>query len=527
MKWSWILIPLFIWLMLSWFASSVGLADENDTAYSDNLLPNNNTATSNYSNGNLDGVASSTGSLTNNSTHNGFTITCQTQVSNACGQANTSVGEIEGSHDITLSATGSLVGVTGIDDGGNSHTSTQKKLDGGIVIENEISIQNCEWSGSAYQCGNSVGINDKYTLTIKVKNDEGEVIDEVTTIRYNDAGYHGNSRKFTDSLNITSTKSNNFEWSMTLEDGSGSTTTALLGPNLLGAEMKLQFPTDDYEPLTTTEITEINNALGTSNLTENEIWEVVSGIEQKLSEKIYEAGIPEGTKVQVELQENMTVKVYSSGPINEEMVEAIEAVETKENIVAAKQEVIKEVIQEEKSETIATKIIEENAPEEKKAEAKETEPTSEEPTTETVSTENNSKQEKVQSKKEVAAKSETKTSKKNIQNKELATNIDKVMASIDDTIKDVAKNLEVKSIVKLKAMEAGLSLDTYANQEFYIPKDIYLGNNLIDNRKIYNTVSLASYIANDPVNIKDNKLLDININKQRLLLEIEQLKNGT
>ena len=174
----------------------------------------------------------------------------------------------------------------------------------------------------------------------------------------------------------------------------------------------------------------------------------------------------------------------------------------------------------------AAKIIEENAPEEKKAEAKETEPTSEEPTTETVSTESNSKQEKVQSKKEVASKSETKTSKKNIQNKELATNIDKVMASIDDTIKDVAKNLEVKSIVKLKAMEAGVSLDAYANQEFYIPKDIYLGNNLIDNRKIYNTVSLASYIANDPVNIKDNTLRDININKQRLLLEIEQLKNG-
>ena len=100
------------------------------------------------------------------------------------------------------------------------------------------------------------------------------------------------------------------------------------------------------------------------------------------------------------------------------------------------------------------------------------------------------------------------------------------MASIDNTIKDVAKNLEVKSIVKLKAMEGEVSLATYANQEFYIPKDIYLGNNLIDNRKIYNTVSLASYIANDPVNIKDNKLQDININKQRLLLEIEALKNG-
>ena len=495
-----IILGIFLWLMLSWFASSVGLkADENDTAYSGNLLPNVGTTTSSKSNGNLDGVQSgSTGALTNNSTHNGFTITCQTQVSNACGNAFN--GEIEASHDLTLKATGSLVGVTGTDDGGNSHTSTQKKLDGGIVIENEISIQNCEWSGSAYQCGNSVGINDKYTLTIKVKNDEGEVIDEVTTIRYNDAGYNGNSRKFTDSLNITSTKSNNFEWSMTLEDGSGSTTTALLGPNLLGAEMKLQFPTDDYEPLTTTEITEINNALGTSNLTENEIWEVVSGIEQKLSEKIYEAGVPEGTKVQVELQENMTVKVYSSGPINEEMIEAIEAVETKENIVAAKQEVIKEVVKEEKSETIASKIIEESKKEEAPKEEK-------------------------KEKTEVAAKTETETTKKNIQKKKLTTNIDKVNDKIDNQIRDVAKNLEIKSIVKLQAMESDIDLAAYTQQTFYKPKEIYIGNNLVDNRDIYNSISLASYVANDPVNIKEQKLQDINLNKQRLILEIEQLKN--
>ena len=496
-----IILGIFLWLMLSWFASSVGLkADENDTAYSGNLLPNVGTTTSSKSNGNLDGVQSgSTGALTNNSTHNGFIITCQTQVSNACGNAFN--GEIEASHDLTLKATGSLVGVTGTDDGGNSHTSTQKKLDGGIVIENEISIQNCEWSGSAYQCGNSVGINDKYTLTIKVKNDEGEVIDEVTTIRYNDAGYNGNSRKFTDSLNITSTKSNNFEWSMTLEDGSGSTTTALLGPNLLGAEMKLQFPTEDYEPLSNEEITEINNALGTSNLTENEIWEVVSGIEQKLSEKIYEAGVPEGTKVQVELQENMTVKVYSSGPINEEMIEVIEEVESKATIVAAKQEVIKEVVKEEKSETIATKIIEESKKEEAPKEEK-------------------------KEKTEVAAKTETETTKKNIQKKKLTANIDKVNDKIDNQIRDVAKNLEVKSIVKLQAMESDIDLSAYTQQTFYKPKEIYIGNNLVDNRDIYNSISLASYIAKDPVNIKENILQEINLNKQRLLLEIEQLKNG-
>ena len=120
----------------------------------------------------------------------------------------------------------------------------------------------------------------------------------------------------------------------------------------------------------------------------------------------------------------------------------------------------------------------------------------------------------------------TKVASNKSKSKKLNANIDKVMAQVDSKIKDAAKNLEVKSIIKIQAMKSEVSLDTYANQKFYIPKDIYLGNNLIDNRDIYNTVSLASYIANDPVNIKNNKLQDININKQRLLLEIKQLKNG-
>ena len=46
----------------------------NDTAFSSNILPNAGTTTSNYSNAGFDGVASSTENLTNNSTHNGFSI---------------------------------------------------------------------------------------------------------------------------------------------------------------------------------------------------------------------------------------------------------------------------------------------------------------------------------------------------------------------------------------------------------------------------------------------------------------------
>ena len=85
--WSLIICGSLLWLILNWFAVSVGLA-ENDTATSTNILPNAGTTSSSRDNFDLDGVQSgSTGALTNNSTHNGFDITCPTQVNNACGTA--------------------------------------------------------------------------------------------------------------------------------------------------------------------------------------------------------------------------------------------------------------------------------------------------------------------------------------------------------------------------------------------------------------------------------------------------------
>ena len=47
-----------------------------------------------------------------------------------------------------------------------------------------------------------------------------------------------------------------------------------------------------------------------------------------------------------------------------------------------------------------------------------------------------------------------------------------------------------------------------------------------DNRDIYNNVNLVQYTSNDPINIKENILHNINIQKQKLLMEIEVLRNG-
>ena len=102
------------------------------------------------------------------------------------------------------------------------------------------------------------------------------------------------------------------------------------------------------------------------------------------------------------------------------------------------------------------------------------------------------------------------------------------MDKVDKDIKDIAKNLAIKNIIKIEAMTSEqASLDMYQNAVFYKPKDIYLDQlNIFDFRQIYPNTSLASYIQNDKIEIKARKLQEINIKKQRLLYELEMLKNG-
>jgi len=528
-------------------------AEDNDTGFSSNILPNAGTTTSSLTNSTLDGVQSgSTGNLTNNSTHNGFTITCDTQVGNACGKAFS--GELEASHDMTVTATGSLVGIEGDSTpDGVTHTSTQLKLNGGIGITSSVSVQNCEWSGSNYQCGNSVGVVDSYTITMKIKNSDGEVLASSTKIRTTDAGYNANAQSFDDSLNYNGVHANTYEWSWKGVDGSESTSSALRGPNLLGAELELAFPTDDYEPLSTAEIETINEALGTANLNESQIWDIVSGLEESIGETLnIETG---GAVTGVEFnEETFEVIVYTApGASVEKVAQVQELVQTMtetKTVETLKTEVIKEVIEEAKQETTSMEpqpmlleeapkeeesrpteqgpmkmastskeekqtikkeapVVEEKNEKEEKKETKEEKSNSNASTTSVVSKQNDTKQKKVQSKETV--KPELKV----------------MMAKVDEKIKNPLKNLQLKNLIKMDAIiQNQLSLDVY-NVAFYAPKNIYLKQlNLIDNRLIYAEKTLATYTDNDIIGIKARKLGILNNKKQQILIELETLKNG-
>ena len=474
--------------MLTWFGNSVGLAEENDTAFTTNILPNAGTSTSGLTNSTLDGVQSgSTGALSNNSTHNGFTITCETQVSNACGSAFN--GELEASHDMTVTASGSLVGIEGDSTpDGVTHTSTQIKLNGGINLSSSISVQNCEWNQSAYKCGSSNGAVDSYTLTMKVLDADENVLASSTQIRTTDSGYNLNAGSFDDSLHYNGVHANKYEWSWTGVDGSESTSSALMGPNLLGAEMALDFPIEDYEPLSAQEIKDMNEGLGTANLNESEIWNVISGLEESISEKL---NVETGGKVtSVELTENFEIVVTTSKSATVKETAKVQEVVQVMNKTKAVETLKKEAIAE---------VIKEAAKEKPK---------------ETIKKESTV----------VAKKSKQKVETK----KNIKPELKVIMAKIDTKVKDPVKNLELKNLVKMDRMiESDISLVAYNNIVFYVPKDIYLNQNeIFDNRSIYKNVDLVKYIDNDIMEIKLKKLNDNKYKQNILLLEIKELKNG-
>ncbi len=195
--------------------------------------------------------------------------------------------------------------------------------------------------------------------------------------------------------------------------------------------------------------------------------------------------------------------------------EAIEEEVVEESTEMAEEEVMEEenteMAEEEAVEEESTEMVEADDEETFEEEAQEEEPTSETATTSSVQDEKLAKQKKVQ------------------QKKAIVKNLDRIMDKVDKDIKDIAKNLAVKNIIKMQAMTSEqASLDMYQNAIFYRPKDIYLDQlNIFDNRQIYPNTNLASYTQNDKIEIKARKLQEINSRKQKLLMELEILKNAS
>jgi len=397
--------------------------------------------------------------------------------------------EVEVTGTGTLSYNGTLLDITTGED-----TTTQQKLDNGITLQGNTVVQNCEWSQSSYACGNRGSGRDSYSTKIQVLDSNGSVLSETNQIRNNDAGYNSSAFKYTDTVIYNDTGANRFNWQWTGIDGQANPSN-LGGPNLLGANL---FMTYDNSILDESVTEELNTV--TENLT------------NVLSEVIIE-------KEEVKIKATPTLTVTSAP--------TTKAAPTMNTAPVATQKT-----------TTTSKVTQKTT---------NTTPSNNAKSTTNTSSTGNSKAKPSESKKENSKESNSKVAKnattkkessakqKSVQSKESSTgenktelssgSVDMQMAKIDSDIKDIGKNLEIKNIIKLKAMVNNEMITAY-NVPFYKGKDIYVDQLDIFDKPIYQNVNLGQYILNDPVIKSKIKLINIKDKKQKLLRELEVLKNG-
>jgi len=397
--------------------------------------------------------------------------------------------EVEVTGTGTLSYNGTLLDITTGED-----TTTQQKLDNGITLQGNTVVQNCEWSQSSYACGNRGSGRDSYSTKIQVLDSDGSVLSETNQIRNNDAGYNSSAFKYTDTVIYNDTGANRFNWQWTGIDGQANPGN-LGGPNLLGANL---FMTYDNSILDESVTEELNTV--TENLT------------NVLSEVIIEK-----EEVKIKTTPSLTV---TSAP-------ATKAAPTMNTAPVATQKT-----------TTTSKVTQKTTTTTPSNNAKSTTNTSSTGNTKAKPSESkkeNSKESNSKVAKNATTKKESSTKQKSVQSKESSTgenktelssgSVDMQMAKVDSDIKDIGKNLEIKNIIKLKAMVNNEMIAAY-NVPFYKGKDIYVDQLDIFDKPIYQDVNLGQYILSDPVIKSKIKLINIKDKKQKLLRELEVLKNG-
>ena len=124
-------------------------------------------------------------------------------------------------------------------------------------------------------------------------------------------------------------------------------------------------------------------------------------------------------------------------------------------------------------------------------------------------------------------------------NDRVTTDVAKVETKLKKNLKKIAKQIAkvtketTQNLSKEDLFFKNNSLDVYKDIAFYSAKDIYDNTSMglflqIDlssySGEIYAGASLSSYTENDPVEVHRVKLLNINKTKNKLIAELEALK---
>jgi len=482
---------------------------------------------------------------------NGWTTSGDVQVLNDCCELN----NVPSNYDLEFGDSGSITQDFNL----SSDTITQNMLDNGITLNSTIEAQNGECSVTG--CWGGQGDADTFTNVLTIEDSDGNVLASNTNIRTDVTGINGDN--FTDTLIYTGTGSN--VGNITISGSDANAPAYLGGPNVDNVSVTMTY---DDTVISNEIVQEIGNIFEElreevfEEFTFEQIEEVFEEMvmffkepppmEEEFEEMSFEPVLMVIEEMPMEeeivmsaepmmqeeiVEEEPRLIFLGAAPEEEEIIEETTEIITsflppptaKEEEMIEEEEMVEEesMIEEEFVEEEPTKMAE--AP---KEEVKEEEEFVEEETEEMIeeSNEEEVKEEKPTS--ETPKKSNVSTKKlakqKNIQQKKaIKDNLVKVMEKVDKDIKDISKNLQIKNIIKLDAMASDqASLEVY-NVPFYKSENIYLDQIQIqDLRQVYADITLNTYIGNDPVKIREDKLQQITIERNQLLLELEVLKNG-
>ena len=430
------MIRCFYFLLVAWLIAWAATAEIITT---DNLLPNGTGNSSPYQN--VDNTIPSVST-------NGF---------NVVGTVRDWGNELETTGTGSINYTGDL-----------TDYASQQQLNNGITLNSTTIVQNCEWTGSAYQCGQHRTGQDSYTTTVKILDENGNTLAIVNQTRNNDAGYGNNAFKYEDSVSYSGTGSNQFYWEWEGVDEGSSVN--LGGPNLLGAKLTMTYDPTVIPQQTIEEIEDV--------IEEFEQWEEAFEEPEFLEEFIPLPVLMEELPMLV-LEEEELIEVLETAQELEEEFEEVEILQ-----VFGGPEIVEEPEEEDTSSEPAVAQIEEEVLEES-----ETNETSvDEPTV----------------KVEVSVKS--------------------IEKQISKTIKSVDQQLSATNIIAAKVIESKQPDISSYYKSYTDPRKIYEGNNYEDLRilggqQIYSDNKMIQVAQNDPLYIYQERIRQATY--KRVILEKE------
>jgi hypothetical protein len=249
------------WLIPFLFLFTAAQADSVTTG---NLLPNagdgvdwGSTSTEQINPG-------GSGTVSNNSTINGFDVNCPASQS-SCGYKYSVGGDFEVTGTATLSVDDIPL---------TNNTRTQEMLDNGITLNSYIDVANCD--SQPGNCEGKSGSADSHTITIELKDSSGTVLSTTTQTRTEIVGFQGNCNgyptsssggqtancgQYNDRLIYNNHGSNKVDWSWSgTDNNSGS--AARGGPNLLGAALTMTYDDTVLDTNTSTALGDVQDTLG-------------------------------------------------------------------------------------------------------------------------------------------------------------------------------------------------------------------------------------------------------------------------